>query len=128
MDILDLLTRSGTYILAVAVFVLTFFTRRCVEGFWPTLKKQADANAPQITYLTIGARWWNEVVLYAVPVAYGALSACSTSSTLYGGLDGTSKVMFGASVGWFSSFLYKTLKRAIGAKLGDKEMISEVTP
>lgn len=129
MDILDLLTRSGTYILAVAVFVLTFFTRKLVELSWPTLKKQADANSPNVTYLTSGSRWWNEVILYAVPVVYGALTAFSSSPTLYGGLDGSAKVMFGAGVGWFSSFLYKGLKRAIAGKLNlpNAKVISEVT-
>ncbi len=65
-----------------------------------------------------------------MPVGYGALSAFSTSPTLYGGLDGSAKVMFGAGVGWFSSFLYKALKRAIAGKLNltGTNVISEVTP
>ena len=80
MDILDLLTRPGTYVLGIAVYVLTFFTRKVVELMWPRLKKQADANSPDITYLTTLARWWNEVVLYAIPVAFGAGSSLSASA------------------------------------------------
>lgn len=128
MDILDLLTRSGTYVLGIGVFVLTFFTRKVVELIWPSLKKMADANSPDITYATSASRWWNEVILYAVPVAYGGLAAFSTSEFFFEGIDGGSaKFMFGAGVGWFSSFLYKALKKAIRQKLNLKETISEVT-
>jgi hypothetical protein len=117
MDILDLLTRPGTYVLGIAVYVLTFFTRRAVELVWPRLKKQSDANSPDITYLTTQARWWNEVVLYAVPVVYGAGSSLSASAFLFEGIDGGAKFMYGAGVGWFSSFLYKALKRAIANRV-----------
>lgn len=127
MDILDLLTRSGTYVLAITVFVLTFFTRRVVEITWPTLKKQADANSPELTYLTKASRWWNEVVLYAIPVVYGGCSSASDSNFLFEGIDGGAKFMYGAGVGWFSSFLYKALKRAIKNRVDIKETVSEVT-
>jgi hypothetical protein len=127
MDILDLLTRSGTYVLAVIVYVATFFVRKGVEMVWPTLKKQADANSPEITYLTKLSRWWNEVILYALPVAFGALSSVSGSEFLFEGIDGSGKFMYGAGVGWFSSFLYKALKKAISNRVNVKEIITEVT-
>lgn len=127
MDILDLLTRSGTYVLAISVFVLTFFTRKVVELMWPTLKKQADANSPELTYLTGVSRWWNEVVLYAIPVAYGGAACIVQSEFLFGGIDGGAQFMYGAGVGWFSSFLYKALKKAIKNKVNIGEAISEVT-
>jgi hypothetical protein len=126
MDILDLLTRPGTYVLGIAVYVMTFFTRKVVEIVWPSLKKQADANSPEITYLTQASRWWNEVVLYAVPVVYGAISCVSASEFLFQGIDGGAKFMYGAGVGWFSSFLYKALRKAIANRVSVKE-ISEVT-
>lgn len=127
MDILDLLTRSGTYVLAIAVFVLTFFTRKIVEISWPSLRKQADANSPDLTYLTSASRWWNEVILYAIPVAYGGAACVVQSAFLFEGIDGGAKFMYGAGVGWFSSFLYKALKKAIKNKVDIKEVISEVT-
>lgn len=126
MDILELLTRPGTYVLGIAVYVLTFFTRKIVEITWPSLKKQADANSPDITYLNQASRWWNEVVLYAVPVVYGAASCASASQFLFEGIDGGAKFMYGAGVGWFSSFLYKALRKAIASRVNVKE-ISEVT-
>jgi len=127
MDILDLLTRSGTYVLAIAVFVLTFFTRKIVELSWPRLKKQADANSPDITYLTKGSRWWNEVILYAIPVLYGSCTSVSSSNFLFEGIDGDAKFLYGGCVGWFSSFLYKALKKAITNKVNIQGIISEVT-
>ena len=127
MDILALLTRPGTYVLGIAVYVLTFFTRKVVEILWPSLKKQADANSPGITYLTTASRWWNEVILYAIPVAYGAAACIFQSQFLFEGIDGGAQFMYGAGVGWFSSFLYKALRKAIKNKVDLKETISEVT-
>lgn len=126
MDILDLLTRSGTYVLAIVVFILTFFTRKVVELVWPSLKKQADANSPLPTYLTKMSRWWNEVILYAVPVVYGACAPVATSEFLFGGIDGGAKLMYGAGVGWFSSFLYKALKKAISNKAGIEDVLKDL--
>lgn len=126
MDILDLLTRSGTYVLAVSVFVLTFFTRKVVEMVWPSLKKQADANSLSPSYLTELSRWWNEVILYALPVLFGALSALSTSEFLFEGIDGGAKLLYGCGVGWFSSFFYKALKKAVANKAGVTELPGDV--
>jgi len=117
MDILDLLTRSGTYVLALAIAVITLIARRVVETLWPSLKKQADANTPGVTYLTMLSRWWNEVILYAIPVVLGALSSLVQSDFLFTGIDGGARWMYGAGVGWFSSFLYKGLKKAALGKL-----------
>ncbi len=122
MDILDLMTRSGTYVLAMAVFLLTFFTRRVVELVWPSLKKQADANSPELSYLTPTSRWWNEVVLYAVPVVYGAAFGVFNSEFLFEGIDGGAKVLYSAGVGWFSGFLYKALKKAIAQRVNVTEL------
>ena len=121
MDILDLMTRSGTYVLAISIFVLTFFTRKVVEISWPSLKKQADANSPSLTYLTAMSRWWNEVILYAIPVLYGAVSAAIPSELLFNGIDGGAKMLFGMCVGWFSSFLYKAVKKVMKTKLETSE-------
>lgn len=126
MDILDLLTRSGTYVLAVAVFVLTFFTRKVVELVWPSLKKQADANSAEPSYLTPLSRWWNEVLLYALPVVFGGCSAVSNSEFLFEGIDGGAKVLYGCGVGWFSGFLYKALKKAVANKVNVDELPGDV--
>lgn len=122
MDILDLLTRSGTYVLAITVFIATFLTRKVVELVWPSLKKKADANSAETSYLTTMSRWWNEVILYVVPVVFGGLSALSNSEFLFEGIDGGAKMMYGAGVGWFSGFLYKTVKKAVASKVNVEEL------
>jgi hypothetical protein len=120
IDIIALLTRSGTYVLAMAVFILTWLIRAIVETAWPTLKKRADANAVAVTYLTAGSRWWNEVVLYIVPVVIGGAFGLMVSSTfLFGDIQEIStKVTLGGVVGWLASFLYKILRKAIKQKTG----------
>lgn len=119
LDILALLTRPGTYVLAVAIFIGVFFIRRIVETTWPNLKKQHDENSPKVTYLTKTARWWNVVILPALPVALGALMALLPSTFFYNGIgDKGGKFAFSAGVGWFAGFLYQGLKRAVKQKMG----------
>lgn len=104
-----------TLIFGLACWVLTFFTRRIVETAIPHLKKQADANAPDATYRTTFARWWNEVILYALPVAWGAISA--SLMTMYPFPQGltsfSARLFFGIVVGFFSGFIYKILKKIV---------------
>lgn len=119
LDIVGLLTRPGTYVLGLFVFILTFFTRKVIEGINPSLKKAADENSPKFTYLTTAARWWNEVVLYALPVVYGMASALLKSDFFFADIgDRGGKIAFGGVVGWFASFLYKLLRKVIKQKLG----------
>lgn len=119
LDVIELLTRPGTYVLGVAVYVSTFFVRRIVETTWPLLKKNADANSSRTTYLTQKARWWNEVVLYAIPVVLGVLSGLIQSEFLFSTIgDKGGRFAFGALVGWFCSFLYKCLAKVLKSKTG----------
>lgn len=119
LDIIALLTRPGTYVLAIIIFVVVFFIRRVVENIWPTLKKQHDENSPKITYLTTAARWWNTVILAALPVAFGALSSLLKSDFFFDGIgDKGGRIAFGGCVGWFAGFLYQTLKGLIKQKFG----------
>ena len=119
LDIIQLLTRPGTYVLGVTTYVLTFFVRRVIETTWPSLRKNADANSPKITYLTRASRWWNEVVLYAIPVLLGVLSGFIKSDFLFSTIgDKGGRFAFGALVGWFCSFLYKCLAKLLKSKTG----------
>lgn len=119
LDIIALLTRPGTYVLGVIIFIVTFFLRRVVENIWPSLKKKADENASAVTYLTPAARWWNTVILAALPVALGALSSLLKSDFFFDGIgDKGGRVAFGGCVGWFAGFLYQALKRAIKQRFG----------
>jgi hypothetical protein len=119
LDIIGLLTRPGTYILATGIYILVFFIRKIVEVKWPSLKKQADANDPKITYLTTMSRWWNEVILGLLPVMFGGLSGLIKSDFLFSSIgDRGGKILFGLGVGWFSGFLYKLLWKLIKQKSG----------
>jgi len=119
LDIVALLTRPGTYVLAVIIFVATLFVRRSFENVWPTLKKQHDENSPKITYLTAMSRWWNTVLLPALPVAFGALSTLLRSDFFFDGIgDKGGRIAFGGCVGWFAGFIYQALKRAFKQKMG----------
>jgi len=107
--------------LAVAVVIVTFFVRRIVETAVPSAKKKADENAAGITYETSFARWWNSVILYAIPVVAGsgmAMAAVASGwemlpvSTLGGA------AISGGIVGWFSSFLYKVFRKVLKQRTG----------
>lgn len=120
LDIIALLTRPGTYVLGIAIFIIVFFLKRITEGAFPHLKKQHDENSPKITYLTRGARWWNEVILYLLPVLFGCLAGWLVKSDFFFDAIGDKggRIGFGGGVGWFSGFLYKLLKKLIWQKFG----------
>jgi hypothetical protein len=127
--------------LSVMVVILTFFTKKVVELAYPAAKKQKQvgdiARPSEGTYLDSAkpgkavvsvstysnsfARWWNEVILYAIPVVWGALAALvgGSSEWLFPGFDTVGvKVMFGCGAGWFSSFFYKIIRKMVLKKTG----------
>ena len=120
IDIIVLLTRSGTYVLAVAIFALVLMIRRAVETAWPSLAKKADENSPAVTYSTTLARWWNNVILFNLPVALGGLIGMFMQSEfIFGDIaERSARVTLGGVIGWFSSFLYNLLRRVIKQKMG----------
>jgi len=118
-EITSQVLRSGTFVVAVAVVVITFFVRRVVETLRPELKKQADENDPKITYKTKLAMWWNTVILYAIPVLLGACTALFNSDFLHGDIkDLGGRLLFQGGVGWFAGFLYKILRKMIVQRTG----------
>lgn len=118
-EIASQILRPGTFAVAVAVFIVTWFTRRVVETVWPDLRKNGDENAVSITYVTPFARWWNTVILYAIPVTLGGLIGVIPSDFLHGDIkDVGGRILFQAGVGWFASFLYKVMRKVILKKTG----------
>jgi len=104
------LFRSGTFALVTCVVAATFFVRRIVENVWPGLRHSVR-RAPYRTKMQL---WWNSVILYAIPVSFGALSGLSRSRWLFGGIDTLGgRLMFGVSIGWLSSFLYKVFSKLV---------------
>lgn len=115
---LDQLLNFGTLILAVSIVIATFFIRRTVETAWPTLRKQADENAPSVTYSSWAARWYQQVILYAIPVVLGGLIGLIDVPYFFPETVQTpgGRLFFGGVVGWFSSALYKVAKRALSQR------------
>lgn len=108
-----LLSMSSVY-LAVAVVIITFLIRRIVETAMPSAKDRP----PTTTF----GRWWQGVILYALPVCFGSLLAVGDAfmglNVVEGGKTMGGQVIYGAIVGWFSSFLYKVFRKALKKKTG----------
>lgn len=112
---------AGTLVLVLSIIILTFFIRRIIETAFPHVKKQADENSPKITYLTTTARWYQQVILYAIPVVVGGCLGILDVPYLFSieGLTTTgSKVFFGGVSGWMSSFVYKVFRQVLKKKTG----------
>lgn len=109
-----------TLIFSFICWVGTFFARRIVENIWPHLKKQADENSTRTTYLTPSARWWNQVILYLIPVAIGTFSAAvATAYPFPVGIQSLSaRLFFGTVIGFFSGYLYKVVRQIIARVTG----------
>lgn len=107
-----------TLIFGLACWILTFFTRRIVETAKPDLAMQADENHPTPSYKTKLARWWNQVILYAIPVFWGMTTAGLAKMYPFPkGIDTLSgRLFFGMVVGFFSGFMFKLVRRFVGRK------------
>lgn len=114
----DQLLTFGTMILAVSIVIATFFVRRVLETGWPILRKQADENDPALTYSSSVARWYQTVVLYAIPVVVGGLIGLTSVPYFFPETVQTmgGRVFFGGVVGWFSSAVYKVVKRSLAKR------------
>lgn len=115
---LDQLLNFGTLIFAISIVIATFFVRRIVETAWPILRKQADENDPAITYSSTLARWYQTVILYAIPVVAGALIGLIKIPYFFPDTVQTpaGRLFFGGVVGWFSSAVYKIVKRGLAKR------------
>lgn len=118
--------RPGTFVVIIAVYVLAFFTARIVHTAipWWRAKKETTGDGKEVVrtkrYPTSLAMWWNEVVLPAVPVLYGAALGFVKSDFLWGpALDNTGVcVMIGVGLGWFTERLYKVFCKLLLKKAG----------
>jgi len=122
-----------TLVFALACWILTFLTRRIVETAVPSAKKALDVNKGETPYKTTFARWWNEVLLYVIPVAWGGTSA--SIATFYPFPEGiesfSARLFFGVVIGFFSGFLYKVLKKVILKKfdiVSEKDLPAATAP
>lgn len=114
------LFQPGTIVFGVCLTLMTFFFRKLVETSAPSLKKKADENAPAVTYETTFARYWNQVILYALPSVFGAIVGVFDIPYLYG--EGgpqtmAGRIFTGIFVGGTSAFVYKAAKKRWGIDL-----------
>lgn len=108
-----LMSMSSVY-LAIAVVIITFFIRRIVETALPS----ARDTDPQTNF----GKWWQGVILYALPVGFGALlavgDAFSGLNVVEGGQTMGGQIIYGGIVGWFSGFLYKVFRKTLRKRTG----------
>lgn len=111
---------TGTVVLAGVCIVGSFFIRRIVETAVPSVRQTADENSPKTSYPNALSRWWNQVILYSIPVIVGCLVGLIQVEFIFGSQINTlsGRVFYGMVVGFFSGFLYKIFRRALASKAG----------
>lgn len=125
--ILERLLRPSSFLIIVAVIVLTFVVKKTafiVRPDWRpgrTLVKHPDSKTSTYAnvYKSRWAEWWNEVGLALTPVLIGMLFAISGTSSLHD--EGDTKLirlLWDGSLGWFASFLYQIVRKLILQKTG----------
>lgn len=116
MNPITALWTPGTLVVATVCVIQTFFVRRVVETAYPSL--QAVYTNRQTAYLSHWASWWNQVVVAVLPVGTGALLGLINSGWLFpAGQPRSVRVLIGLSIGWFSTLIYKVLRKVIKEKL-----------
>lgn len=118
-EIVTQLLTYQTAILMIAATIGTWVVRKTVETMAPKTKKAADEMAPEPTYLTHLAAWWNEVGLHLIPVLLGIGLVFGVKELAPLKMTSTSGVaLYGGICGWFSSTGYKILRRTLKTKTG----------
>jgi hypothetical protein len=104
-DALSILTAALPVVLyAVAIFVLTWITRRAAEHFRPVLRLTP---------------WWTELALPTLPALYGLLGALPKGYPFPDVLMAPyPRAFLGLSLGFFSAWAYMIVKKAVGGKFG----------
>jgi len=127
-ELLQAILKPGLLALAVAIYAVTHVARRVVETASPGLKKKASEMDKAAMYGSRLALWWNEVVLYAMPVIVGAGSGFYKSAFIFGALDQKDRILVGCGVGWFSGTLYKIARKLLASKAGIPESKNSEPP
>lgn len=113
------LASKGTVILAIIVVIIGFFFKRIVETIWPQLRAVANEMDHKPMYSCKAALWWNQIVLYALPVVIGGLLGLINSPLLFGDLKAArDRILYAAVVGWFSDFLYEVFQKTVQKSTG----------
>ncbi len=118
-ELLSYMLRPGVLTIAMVAYISTMLLRRVVETALPGMKKLAGEMDHAKMYASKGAVWWNEVVLYALPVLIAGGLGLVDSGFLHGPVETPgARVMFSCGIGWFSGMIYKAIRKGLGGKLG----------
>jgi hypothetical protein len=130
-DITTIIFGWHTIGIALVAYICTAVTRRIVETRWPGLKKQADELSASVTYGSNFAKWYQQVILYLMPLVYGgAAGVCAKFYPWPSGVHNwVSRMVLGIICGFFSGYAYKLIARLIGQKVGlDVSQIANSDP
>ncbi len=125
--IVNQIARPGTFCLAMVVVIATFFIKRIVETAIPwwkprytVVKGDGKSATHSSTFATKWAEWWNEVILYAIPILVGELFGLVNSEFLHGLANerGMTRFMWSGAVAWFAGYFYKIVRKVILKKAG----------
>lgn len=119
-EIVSQISITGLFAIVVACITIPSIIRRIVETAWPSvvsLKKDGHEVFPNGM-----SRWWNKVILYALPVLVGTLLGLVKSEFLFGAHITTraGRMFYGMQLGFLSGFLFKILCQLILIKTGVK--------
>jgi hypothetical protein len=113
MNKLDDLLTIPTLCLIIVLAVITLLLRKLAEAIWPVL----SADTP----LTRAERVWEEFVLPTIPALMGTLFCWLVPPTAYpyppvACVTTLSRVLYGFSLGWFSSGGYRGISAVLKKK------------
>jgi len=94
--------------ICLAVYVVTYFVRRLIEGTWKVL-----VETGRVRQTTLAFRLWNEVCLPVLTIFVGGLMGLMAKTFVWPELtNGTrsGRIMFGAVCGLFSAFIYNRIR------------------
>ena len=111
-----------TIFLSLGIGVIIYFIRLFVEKI-PGVKKvkTADKDGTHILYSNKFSEWWNDVILYALPIVLGVLIGGLAKQTFWPEFAPTrlGGIFYGAIAGWASGFVYRIVKKLLSGSGSD---------
>jgi hypothetical protein len=113
MNKLDDVLTIPTACLIIVLAVLTLLVRKLVEALWPTLGTKTPLSRAQ--------RVWEQFALPAIPAVMGTIFCAVIAPTYYpypavASVTWLSRVLYGFSLGWFSSGGYRGISAVLKKK------------
>lgn len=110
-----------TVYLCLAIYVLTYLSRRLFEGTWKVLVQQGEVKKGALP-----ARIWTEVIVPVLPIILGGALSFAAKTFVwpdYAMKTTLARVIYGCICGLFSTFIYNRirgwLKSGVTTSAGD---------